>query len=84
MITQKPLGGYEILVVCVWTRSQVWHNSVMGDDGCYHVPVSPGQTMCGCIDRIVWLRFVISVMAEHIADLERRIGPTNIVEMREQ
>jgi hypothetical protein len=45
----------------------------VNSDRCYHVPTSPGQTMCTCLDYTIWLRLVIEVQARYIADLERRM-----------
>jgi hypothetical protein len=45
----------------------------VNDDRCYHVPTSPGQTVCTCLDYTIWLRFVIQVQGGYIADLERRM-----------
>lgn len=45
----------------------------MNDDRCYHIPTSEGQSMCSCMDYIMWLRVVIQTQAEYIVDLERRM-----------
>jgi hypothetical protein len=45
----------------------------VNSDRCYHVPTSPGQTVCTCLDYVMWLRVVIEVQARYIADLERRM-----------
>lgn len=41
----------------------------MNDDRCYHVPTSEGQSVCTCLDKRMWLEFVIQVQAEMIAKL---------------
>lgn len=55
----------------------------MNSDRCYHVPTSPGQTVCTCLDYAMWLRFVIQVQADYIADLERRMqaGTPRLIEL---
>lgn len=45
----------------------------MNTDSCYHVPTAPGQSMCGHLDYQMWLRFVIEVQAEVIADLSLQV-----------
>lgn len=45
----------------------------VNSDRCQHVETSPGQTMCTCRDYAMWLRFVITVQAGYITDLERRM-----------
>lgn len=46
----------------------------MNEDRCYHVPTSPGQGVCTCRDRQMWLEFVVQVQAETIARLLRERG----------
>jgi len=45
----------------------------MNDDRCQHVPISEGQSMCSCMDVIIWQRTVIAHLCQVIADQERRI-----------
>jgi hypothetical protein len=40
---------------------------------CHHVPTSPGQTMCRCEDRRMYLELLVELQARHIATLERRL-----------
>jgi hypothetical protein len=40
-------------------------------DTCYHVPTSPGQTVCGCLDLIMWTRLLVELQARRIVELER-------------
>jgi hypothetical protein len=42
-------------------------------DRCYHVPTAPGQTMCACLDLIMWTRLLVELQARRIAELEQRV-----------
>lgn len=45
----------------------------MNSDQCYHIPTSPGQSMCTCEDNRMFLELLIELQARHIATLERRL-----------
>lgn len=45
----------------------------MNSDRCYHIPTSPGQTMCACQDYRMTLELTIELMAKHIITLEQRL-----------
>ncbi len=45
--------------------------TVNDDDGCYHVPTSPGQKMCRHLDQLMWARLTIECQARRIVELER-------------
>lgn len=40
-------------------------------DRCYHVPTSPGQKVCTCLDEIMTLRLTVELLARRIVQLER-------------
>lgn len=49
------------------------------DDRCQHVPTSPGQSVCTCLDGQMWRDFVIEVQAEVIANLNLQLhGPVEV------
>lgn len=52
---------------------------MMNADGCYHLPTAPGQTMCQCMDHIMWLRFCLEVQGQVIVDLNRQLHGTGEV-----
>lgn len=37
---------------------------------CYHVPVSPGQGVCTCLDALMWARLTIEGLCRRVAELE--------------
>lgn len=45
----------------------------MNDDRCVHVPTSPGQTVCTCLDRRMWLELLVELQARRIVELTARI-----------
>lgn len=45
----------------------------MNTDRCYHVPTSPGQSMCTCEDNRMSLELLVELQAWHIARLENRL-----------
>lgn len=45
----------------------------MISDRCYHVPTSPGQDMCTCIDELMWVRLLVELQAKRIVELERQV-----------
>jgi hypothetical protein len=55
----------------------------MNDDRCQHVPTSPGQSVCTCLDTRMWLEFVVQVQAQYIdyltRDRTRPVPPINII-----
>jgi hypothetical protein len=42
-------------------------------DRCYHVEVSPGQSMCTCLDLIMWTRLLVELQARRITELEQQM-----------
>lgn len=50
-----------------------WARSYMNSDRCYHIPTSPGQSMCTCEDNRMFLELLVELQARHIATLERRL-----------
>lgn len=42
----------------------------MNDDRCHHIPCSPGQTMCTCTSRRVFLENLVRLQAQRICELE--------------
>ncbi len=40
-------------------------------DRCYHIPTSPGQGVCTCVDALIWARLTIECQARRIVELER-------------
>lgn len=45
----------------------------MNDDRCYHVPTSPGQSVCTCLDRRMWLELALELAARRIVELEAAV-----------
>jgi crotonobetainyl-CoA:carnitine CoA-transferase CaiB-like acyl-CoA transferase len=43
---------------------------IVNVDRCQHVPTSPGQTMCTCLDERMWLRLCLELAARRIVQLE--------------
>lgn len=41
-------------------------------DRCYHVPTSHGQSMCTCLDLIMWTRLLVELQARRITELEQQ------------
>lgn len=37
---------------------------------CQHVPTSEGQSMCKCLDKLMWMRLTLEGMARRVAELE--------------
>lgn len=42
-------------------------------DRCYHVPTAPGQTICTCLDELMWLRLLVELQARRIVQLETAV-----------
>lgn len=49
----------------------------MNDDRCYHVPTAPGQSVCTCLDRRMFLEFLVALQAQRIVELhaDKKVGP---------
>jgi hypothetical protein len=43
----------------------------VNDDRCAHVPTSPGQRICTCLDRRMFLELLVELQARRIVELER-------------
>jgi len=41
---------------------------------CYHVPVSPGQQMCDCLDTLIWTRLLVELQARRNVELEDMVA----------
>ena len=46
----------------------------MNDDRCYHIPTAPGQSMCTCRDRQMFLEVLIELQARRLTELESRLA----------
>ena len=44
----------------------------MRDDACYHIRTSPGQSVCTCLDELMWLRLLVELQARRITQLEEQ------------
>lgn len=55
----------------------------MNVDRCQHVPTSPGQSVCSCRDRQMWLEFVVQVQSETIARLLRERSDSSPLKITE-
>lgn len=42
----------------------------MISDRCYHVPTAPGQSVCTCVDELMWLRLLVELQARRLVQLE--------------
>lgn len=40
------------------------------DPDCQHIPTSPGQSVCRCLDRQMWLELAVELQARRITELE--------------
>lgn len=45
----------------------------MNDDRCTHFVTSPGQSVCTCLDRRMFLELLVELQARRIVELEKRV-----------